>query len=103
MIILFSLNESSSQFMAGWKKILIEKKNAPPDIARQTGYSLEAVDRYISDYERVKMLLKRGANPKEISQLIGRGLRTVKQYQRIAIIYHPELVSDKEQVEENNT
>jgi len=45
---------------------LYEKKSAPPDIARQTGHSLEAVDRYISDYERVKMLLRKGANVREI-------------------------------------
>jgi len=76
---------------------LYEKKIAPPDIARQTSHSLEAVDRYISDYERVKLLLRKGANVKEISQLIGRGLRTVKEYWRIAILYHPELTHEKEQ------
>ena len=34
------------------KKVIIqlyERKVSPPDIARKTGYSLEAVDRYISD------------------------------------------------------
>jgi len=76
---------------------LYEKKIAPPDIARQTRHSLDAVDRYISDYERVKMLIQKGIGVREISQLIGRGLSTVKQYQRIATLYHPELVSEKEQ------
>jgi len=46
---------------------LYEKKIAPPDIARQTRQSLDAVDRYISDYERVKMLMQKGINTKEIS------------------------------------
>jgi len=77
---------------------LYEKKITPPDIARQTSHSLEAVDRYISDYERVKMLLGKGADVKEISQLIGRGLRTVKEYERIALLYHPELATRKSKI-----
>jgi hypothetical protein len=77
---------------------LYEKKIAPPDIARQTGHSLEAVDRYISDYERVKMLLRKGANVKEVSQLIGRGLRTVKEYERITTLYHPEIATRKSKI-----
>lgn len=77
---------------------LYEKKITPPDIARQTSHSLEAVDRYISDYERVKMLLGKGADAKEISQLIGRGLRTVKEYERIALLYHPELATRKSKI-----
>ncbi|MEA1963615.1 MAG: DUF1670 domain-containing protein [Candidatus Aerophobetes bacterium] len=77
---------------------LYEKKIAPPDIARQTGHSLEAVDRYISDYERVKILLRKGANVKEISQLIGRGLRTVKEYRQIATSYHPGIVTRKSEI-----
>jgi len=60
---------------------LYEKKIAPPDIARQTGHSLDAVDRYISDYERVKMLMQKGLTAREISKLIGRGLGTVHMAQ----------------------
>lgn len=59
---------------------LYEKKIAPPDIARQTRHSLNVVDRYISDYEKVKMLMQKGINTEEISQLIGRGLSTAKEY-----------------------
>jgi len=74
---------------------LYERKVSPPDIARKTGHSLEAVDRYISDYERVKLLLRKGANSKEISQLIGRGLRTVKKYEQLALSFHPQLYTRK--------
>ncbi|MCD6317756.1 DUF1670 domain-containing protein [Candidatus Aerophobetes bacterium] len=91
------LDQGSSPTHKGIIIHLYEKKIAPPDIARQTSHSLEAVDRYISDYERVKLLLQKRANVKEISQLIGRGLRTVKEYQRIVILYHPELTHEKEQ------
>ncbi|MEA1965322.1 MAG: DUF1670 domain-containing protein [Candidatus Aerophobetes bacterium] len=63
------LDQGSSPTHKGIIIQLYEKKIAPPDIARQTGHSLEAVDRYISDYERVKMLLRKGADVKEMSQL----------------------------------
>ncbi|MFQ5901705.1 MAG: DUF1670 domain-containing protein [Thermodesulfobacteriota bacterium] len=92
------LDQGASPTHKGIILNLYEKKIAPPDIARQTGHSLEAVDRYISDYERVKMLLRKGANVKEISQLIGRGLRTVKEYERIATLYHPEIATRKSKI-----
>jgi hypothetical protein len=69
-----------------------EKGIAPPDIARLTEHSLEAVDRYIKDYERVKLLLRKGLHVREISRAIGRGLRTVLQYRRIVCEFHPDLV-----------
>ena len=77
---------------------LYEKKIAPPDIARQIGHSLEAVDGCISNYERVKTLLEKGINVKEIGQLLGRGLRTVKEYERIATLYHPEVVTRESKI-----
>ena len=89
------LDQGSSPTHKGIVVQLYERKIAPPDIARQTGHSLEAVDRYISDYERVKMLLEKGMSPREISHLIGRGLSTVKEYERIAVLYHPELTTRK--------
>ena len=66
---------------------------APPDTARTTQHSLEAVDRYIKDYERVKVLLRKGLTTQEISHAIGRGERTVIEYQDIATDFHPDLVS----------
>ena len=77
---------------------LYERKIAPPDIARQTSHSLDSVDRYISDYERVRMLLRKRIGVKEISQLIGRGLSTVKEYGRIATLYHPEIAMRKSKI-----
>ena len=72
---------------------LYEQGVPPPDIARLTDHSLQAVDRYIKDYERVKVLLRKGLNVTEISQAIGRGLQTVLQYQKIVLTFHPDLVS----------
>jgi hypothetical protein len=73
---------------------LYEKGVASPDIARTTSHSLEAVDRYIKDYERVKVLLRNELTPHEISHAVGRGIRTVLQYQEIAYEFHPDLVPD---------
>lgn len=92
------LDQGASPTHKGIVIQLYEKKIAPPDIARQTGHSLEAVDRYISDYERVKLLLQKKADVKEISQLIGRGLRTVKEYERATLHYHPELATRKSKI-----
>lgn len=72
---------------------LYEQSVAPPDIARRTDHSLLAVDRYIKDYERVKVLLTKGLTVSEISQAIGRGLQAVVQYYKIVSEFHPDLVT----------
>jgi hypothetical protein len=72
---------------------LYEQGMAPPDIAQITNHSLQAVDHYIKDYERVKVLLGKGLNITEISQAIGKGVQTVLQYQKIIHTFHPHLVS----------
>jgi hypothetical protein len=72
---------------------LYEKGIAPPDIARFTNHSLDAVDRYIKDYERVKILLNKGLNLTEISHAIGRGIRTVREYYKIVREIYPDQIS----------
>jgi len=92
------LDQGSSPTHKGIVIELYERKIAPPDIARQTSHSLDSVDRYISDYERVRMLFRKGIGVKEISQLIGRGLSTVKEYERITTLYHPEIAMRKSKI-----
>jgi hypothetical protein len=70
---------------------LYEQGLEPPDVARETRHSLKAVERYLQDYERVKLLLKRRIQVEEIGSLIGRGKRVVLEYVEIARQYHPEL------------
>jgi len=70
---------------------LWEQGLEPPDIARETGHSLKAVERYLQDYQRVLLLLKREMEAEEISSLIGRGKRVVLEYVELARRYHPEL------------
>lgn len=62
-----------------------------PDIARQTGHSVGSVERYLQDYERVRILLKRGMAVEEIGAMIGRGVTVVVQYVELARQYHPKL------------
>jgi hypothetical protein len=68
-----------------------EEGVAPPDISRRTYHSLEAVDRYIKDYERVKFLRRKGLKKKEISRSINRGEDLVREYLQILKRYHPEI------------
>src|SRR5699024_2742101 len=80
------------------KKIIIElyeKQVAPPDIAKRTHHSLEAVDRYIKDYEKVKFLVRRGINKEDIEHLTGRGKKVVDQYIEILKRHHQSLFEDK--------
>lgn len=87
----YVLDQGSNPTHKGIILRLYEKGVAPPDIARITGHSLEAVDRYIKDYERVEVLLGKGLSATEISHAIGRGQRTVLQYCEIALEFHPDL------------
>ena len=71
---------------------LSEQGLAPPAIARETQHNLKSVERYLKDYERVKLLLTHGTPLGEISALIGRGQRVVQEYAQIVRQYHPELL-----------
>jgi hypothetical protein len=70
---------------------LYEQGMEPPDIARETGHNLKSVERYLKDYERVRMLLKQKLNIEAISAIIGRGKSVVQEYVAQAQVYHPEL------------
>lgn len=75
---------------------LFEQGKEPPDIAHETGHSLKSVERYLKDYERVKLLLKNEMTPREIASVIGRGERVVLEYVEIIREYHPSLAPDAE-------
>ena len=64
---------------------------ARPGQARLVVASLKAVERYLEDYERVKLLLKRRVGVEETSSLIGRGKHVVLEYVEIARQYHLKL------------
>lgn len=75
---------------------LYEQGMEPPDVARETRHSLKSVERYLQDYERVKLLLKRGMEVDEISSTIGRGRTVVLEYVEIARQYQPQLFDKRD-------
>lgn len=72
----------------------LEEGMSPPDIARATGHTLEAVDNYLGTYERIKVLLRRGFDVETIGHVTGKAARTVAQYLVIVECYHPDLLQD---------
>ncbi|MBK8167973.1 MAG: DUF1670 domain-containing protein [bacterium] len=72
----------------------LEEGMSPPDIARATGHTLEAVDNYLGTYERIKVLLRRGFDVETIGHVTGKAARTVAQYLVIIECYHPDLLQD---------
>lgn len=74
---------------------LYEENIAPPDIARRTYHNLKSVDNYIKDYERVKLLVKKGLSKTEISNAINKGRRLINEYIEIIKIYHPEYFEEE--------
>lgn len=89
----YVLDQGSRPTHKGHILRLYEQGMAPPDVARATNHSLEAVDRYIKDYERVKVLLDKGLTVQEISHAIDRGERTVIEYRDIVLEFHSALAS----------
>ena len=69
-----------------------EEGMSPPDIARATGHSLEAVDNYLGTYGRIKSLLRKEFDVETICQVTGKAPRTVAQYLVIAERYQPQLL-----------
>jgi len=74
---------------------LYEQGMEPPDVARETGHSLKSVERYLQDYERVKMLVKRRMGADDIRSTIGRSRTVVLEYIDIAREYHPQLFTQE--------
>jgi hypothetical protein len=72
---------------------LYEQGLEPPDVARVSGHSLKSVERYLKDYERVKLLVQRGMSVPEISSLTGRGQSVILEYVEVIREHHPELLT----------
>lgn len=74
---------------------LHERGESEVDIARKTQHQLKSVGRYISHYTRVKQLMERGLESREIAHILGIGERVVLEYNRIAMHFHPELAKKR--------
>jgi len=69
---------------------LYEQGVDPTDIAQRTNHGLDAVDRYIKAYERVKGLYKKGLTRAEIQKVTGLSAKVLDAYLSIAKHFHPE-------------
>lgn len=69
------------------KRIICHKRYAqgkPPDqIARETYHSLEAVDRYLGQYDRVRHCRREGMKPEQIAYTLDCSLALVNEYLEI--------------------
>jgi hypothetical protein len=68
---------------------LYEQGIDPTEIAQRTNHGLDAVDRYIKAYERVKGLYKKHLERAEIKKVTGLSLKVVDAYLSIAKHFHP--------------
>ena len=67
------------------RKVIIEKKD-PAYVARETGHSQRSVDRYLTDYHRVKTVYDYNPNIDYIHLVTGLTRHLIKQY--VEIIHH---------------
>jgi hypothetical protein len=65
-------------------------------IAYQTQHAQSSVGRYLRDYERVKLLLRRQIAAEEIASLLGLKPCVVKAYVKLIAQFHSDLVSGSE-------
>lgn len=68
---------------------LYEQGVDPTEIAQRTNHGLDAVDRYIKAYERVKGLYKKRLSQAEIQKVSGLSKKVVEAYLSIAKHFHP--------------
>jgi len=70
---------------------LYEQGIDPTKIARRTNHGMDAVDRYIKAYERVKGLYRKGFDRFEIKKVTGLSLKVVDAYLNIVKHFHPSI------------
>ena len=61
------------------------------EIAFRAQHAQSSVGRYIGDYERVKLALKRQIQPDDIAQMTGLQPSVVRAYVELVYKYHPDL------------
>ena len=67
---------------------LYEQGIDPTEIAQRTNHGLDAVDRYIKAYERVKGLYKKGIDHADIKKVTGLSMKVVDAYLSIVKHFH---------------
>ncbi|MCP4289833.1 MAG: DUF1670 domain-containing protein [Gammaproteobacteria bacterium] len=69
------------------------------EVAYQSQHAQSSVGRYIRDYDRVKLLYKRGLPQDDMPRLLGMRPGVVKAYVELVEKYHPELLELRSEAE----
>lgn len=68
---------------------LYEQGISPADIVLKTSHSQNAVDRYIKQYDQIRILIRKGLDEKAIKEITGRSMKTVKEYIKLYYDLNP--------------
>ena len=68
---------------------LYEQGISPADIVLKTGHSQNAVDRYIKQYDQIRILIRKGLDEKAIKEITGRSMKVTKEYIKLYYDLNP--------------
>jgi hypothetical protein len=68
---------------------LYEQGISPADIVLRTEHSQEAVDRYIKQYNQIRILIRKGLDEKAIKEITGRSMKVIKEYIKLYYDLNP--------------
>lgn len=68
---------------------LYEQGISPADIVLRTNHSQDAVDRYIKQYDQIRILISKGLDEKAIKEITGRSMKTVREYIKLYYDLNP--------------
>jgi transposase len=68
---------------------LYEQGISPADIVLKTSHSQDAVDRYIKQYDQIRILIRKGLDEKAIKEITGRSMKTAKEYIKLYYDLNP--------------
>lgn len=68
---------------------LYEQGISPADIVLKTSHSQDAVDRYIKQYDQIRILIRKGLDEKAIKEITGRSMKIVKEYIKLYYDLNP--------------
>jgi transposase len=68
---------------------LYEQGNSPADIVLKTNHSQNAVDRYIKQYDQIRILIRKGLDNRAIKEITGRSMKVIKEYIKLYYDLNP--------------
>jgi hypothetical protein len=69
---------------------LYEQGISPADIVLKTGHSQNAVDRYIKQYDQIRILIRKSLDEKAIKEITGRSMKVIREYIKLYYDLNPD-------------